>query len=310
MAPKGRSVSVSSMMTQHPAHPGARGHLGATFALLLSAAALGCAAQSRGLSLRDDPRAAPPVTPIRVPAGEATDVDTAAAAPETWAVDTTPPDTPAGHTIDVRNASTLYDFRVTTLGECSAGRLPEMCEAPAKLVIIRKATDQEVQRIDLEQVDLVAGDGGKVLVNSAKLYDAQGTFQVGDFNFDGHEDFAVEDSQNGSYGGPTFEVFLYDARVGQFVEANELSELTHANLGFFQIDRKRRRIIVHAKSGCCDHTTEEYSFIRGSLVLMQSLEERYMPGDDEQVEITRGNREGPNKWCTVTTQRPLRADER
>ena len=177
-------------------------------------------------------------------------------------------------------------------------------------MVYRKATDHEVQRIDLQQIDLVADDGGNVLVNSAGMYDWQGTFQIGDFNFDGREDFAVEDSQNGSYGGPTFVVFLYDTWVGKFVEAEDLSELTRENLGFFQIDEKRRRIVVHSKGGCCDHTTEEYAFIRGSLVLMQSLEERYMPGDDAQIEVTHGRREGPNKWCTVTTQRPPRADEK
>lgn len=45
--------------------------------------------------------------------------------------------------------------------------------------------------------------GGKPLVNGATLYDDQGMIQIGDFNFDGALDFAIQDGNSSCYGGPS-----------------------------------------------------------------------------------------------------------
>jgi hypothetical protein len=78
-------------------------------------------------------------------------------------------------------------------------------------------------------------------------------------------------------------------------------------MGFFEVDTAMRRIVVISKSGCCDHTTEEYAVVQGNLVLVASHEEKAGPGED-QMTITRGVRQG-SKWRTTTTTRALRPDE-
>ena len=54
----------------------------------------------------------------------------------------------------------------------------------------------------------MTADSGEARVNTAQLYDYQGTIVVDDYNFDGREDLAAQTGQDGPYGGPTFSIFL------------------------------------------------------------------------------------------------------
>lgn len=113
-------------------------------------------------------------------------------------------------TFDVRSAPEHYDFRVNVKEECTP-LFPgsPRCFVPAELVVLRKGTEQDVQRIDFDWIDLVLVEDGRLPVDAAGTYDWEGTFQIGDFNFDGREDFAVWNSQMGPYDSPTYRVFLY-----------------------------------------------------------------------------------------------------
>lgn len=55
-----------------------------------------------------------------------------------------------------------------------------------------------MQIIGLPGVFLSRSDSGEPLVNSAQLHEYQGVINVGDFNFDGAEDFAVQNGNRGS----------------------------------------------------------------------------------------------------------------
>jgi hypothetical protein len=178
-----------------------------------------------------------------------------------------------------------------------------ICEAPGEVVVFLKDSAAVLQRLKFETLDLVADEHGQPLVNSSHLYDYQGTVNVGDFDFDGHEDFAVQDSQQGSYGGPTFRVFLFSPGAGTFVRSEALSNMTHETLGMFQLDAKRRRLITFAKDGCCMHETDEYAVVRGALVLMASVEEDAT--HDRYVLVTSGHLEG-GKWRTATRRQPTK----
>ena len=83
---------------------------------------------------------------------------------------------------------------------------------------------------------------------------------VGDFNFDGREDFAVQIDQSGSYGGPTFDVFLALPN-GSFVRSEPLSRLTRERLGMFEVDAQKKHLVTFEKSGCCYHVTEELAVV-------------------------------------------------
>jgi hypothetical protein len=170
-------------------------------------------------------------------------------------------------TFDILYASTEYDFRITmthgcepTLGASSA------CVGPGRLFIFRKGERAELQRLRFDALWVELGPNREPLVNAAHLYDAEGAINVGDYNFDGREDFAVQIDQTGPYGGPTFDVFL--ATAGGFVRSEALSRLTRETLGLFQVDAKRHRLVTFAKSGCCWHITEELEVVANEPVLV------------------------------------------
>ncbi|CAD5110596.1 XAC2610-related protein [Zestomonas carbonaria] len=91
----------------------------------------------------------------------------------------------------------------------------ETCESSGQIAVAKKGQATAYQLIDLSNIFITIEDN-KVLINSAKLYDYQGVINVGDFNFDGLEDFAVQNGNNGSYGGPSYDIFLYNKKKGNF----------------------------------------------------------------------------------------------
>lgn len=213
--------------------------------------------------------------------------------------------------VDIRNASKLYDFRVTLRGACPPrSEAGGTCEAPGSVAVLRKGSDVPLQQEDLDAVELVHDDKGTTLVNTSTLYDYQGTLNVGDFDFDGHEDFAVQGPQTGPYGGPTFSVFLYSARLGRFVRSSALSELTETTLGFFEVDTKNKRIVTLSKSGCCYHETTQYEVFDGNLVRTDVViedafgeEDASAPLPPNTMIVTHGRLVG-GKWVTTKKRVP------
>ena len=101
-------------------------------------------------------------------------------------------------------------------------------------------------------------ESGQPLRNTAHLYDDQGLINVGDFNFDGYDDFAIQVGNSGSYGSPSYDVYLYDPSQKSFKISQPMSELIEETLGFFRVDSIKKRLVTLTKSGCCYHETVEY----------------------------------------------------
>lgn len=117
-----------------------------------------------------------------------------------------------------------------------------------------------------------------------------------DFNFDGSEDLAIRNGNQSGYGGPSYDVYVYNSTRKQFVLSNELTALAYENLGMFQTDHKRKRIITFAKSGCCWHITTEYTVVpKKGLQKVYEMEEDAMDG--EYVTVTTRNLIN-NKWAS------------
>lgn len=190
-------------------------------------------------------------------------------------------------TITIRNASRRYDFVIHT-------------GAPAKVDVDDKS-GTTLQTITLDEIAIQRDDSGAIVVDSGEIYDAQGTINVGDFDFDGREDFAIQIDQNGPYGGPTFDVWLQTSN-DSFARSEELSELTRTTLGFFQIDPDRRLLITMAKSGCCWHETEEHEVRGGKPVAVHRVTEDAMT-DDAWV-ITTEEALVKGRWVTHVTRSP------
>ena len=88
--------------------------------------------------------------------------------------------------------------------------------------------------------------------------------------------------------------------------SNELTALAYENLGMFQTDAKRKRIITFAKSGCCFHVTSEYAVIpnKGLKLVHEVTEDA--TGTGEQVEVTtKSYNLHTKKWRTTLKKYPL-----
>jgi hypothetical protein len=169
------------------------------------------------------------------------------------------------------------------------GARPGACTGPATLHVFTKS-GAEVQRIDLPQVWVEMDARGEPLVN------------VGDFDFDGREDFAVQVDNSGPYGGPTFAVFLHAAKEERFVRSEGLSRLTQETLGFFGVVPAKKRLVTVAKSGCCYHVEEELEVVDGEPGVVRRIT-RDATGDDGTVLVIEEQRVG-RRWRTSQRRVP------
>lgn len=204
------------------------------------------------------------------------------------------PPKPAACSYDVRNASTRYDFRVTTDAPCSTSDVATC--VPGALAIRDKAGNA-VARIVLDSVCLVQSGPGALLVDSSELYDSQGTILSGDFDFDGREDFAVQVGEDGPYGGPTFDVYV--AHGDQFARSEALSQLTRETLGFFQVDAAHKHLVTFAKSGCCWHVTETLAVQNGT---PKPIARHTVDATDPTVVVETDEHLAGPRWLRTTTR--------
>ena len=202
----------------------------------------------------------------------------------------------AQKTFELKDASKYFDTKVE-VAECEDG----YCTGAAKFSFFKKGSKAPYQVIELPNTQVQLGEGGDPLVNVSLLYDEQSVVNIGDFNFDGMEDVAICDGPNGSYGGPSYQVYLSSRSAGKFVHSPSFSELGQA-LGMFQVDKKRKRLTTFDKSGCCWHITEEYSVVGNRPVKVFSREEDAMNG--ERLKITTKARVN-GKWKTRVTYRKI-----
>ncbi len=118
------------------------------------------------------------------------------------------------------------------------------------------------------------------------------TVELGDYNFDGHQDLAVPIDNAGSYWGPTFAILLYQPLTGHYLEAPKLTALTRENLGLFRVDPKRKRLTIFNKSGCCIHYQSDVAVAGDAPTVVSSQVESIIY-------------DGENATCRVTLERTL-----
>jgi hypothetical protein len=81
-----------------------------------------------------------------------------------------------------------------------------------------------------------------------------------DFNFDGMTDLALRDGNNGGYGFPSYQVYLFSKGINKFVLSPSFTKLGQYQ-GMFEVNKDKKMIYNHTKSGCCSHTTEGYKIV-------------------------------------------------
>ena len=186
----------------------------------------------------------------------------------------------AQHSFNIQNASSYFDVKVT-VAHCER----DSCQGKASFAFMRKGQLTPYQVIVLPETYIELEKGKQLSVNTTLLYDKQSVVNVGDFNFDGMEDVALCNGLNGSYGMPSYAVYLSSRAAKKFVYNPAFSKLgTH--LGMFEIDTEKKVLRTFDKGGCCFHVTEEFLVSNNTPRKIFSEEEDATIADETKVKIT------------------------
>lgn len=181
----------------------------------------------------------------------------------------------------LNTTSTRYDFVIHLIPDGhKTDELEGYCEAPGKIVVFRKGSPRPSQTIAMRNIFVSFKSDGDPLTNSAPLYEDQGVINVGDFNFDGHEDFAVQNGNHGPYGLPTYDVYLFSTDSNRFELSRPLTQLIEQSDGFFEVDSIHKHLVTRGKSGAVYHVMTTYAMIHDMTVPIARLIEdgRKAPG--------------------------------
>ena len=152
----------------------------------------------------------------------------------------------------IKDASELYNVQLDAACE------QDTCSGKGNVILYKKGSSKVFQKMTSDDLSFYLDENFKPSTNIVELYGEQSPLIFDDFNFDGTEDVAVRNGSYGSYGGPTYDVYVYNKTKKKFVLSDDLSLLTQENLGMFEVDHERKRVITFNKSGCCYHITQEY----------------------------------------------------
>ncbi|HEY9679164.1 MAG TPA: hypothetical protein V6C76_14240 [Drouetiella sp.] len=183
------------------------------------------------------------------------------------------------HSFEIKNASKFFDIKIL-VESCEDG----FCKGKASFSFYTKDAKTPYQVINLPDTQIDLTDG-KPSVNDTLLYDKQSAINIADFNFDGMDDVAICTGGNGSYGMPSYNVYLSSKAKGKFVYSRDFSELgTH--LGMFQVNKTKKTLTTFDKSGCCEHYTDEYDVVANRPRKIMSIEEDATIPDETKVKVT------------------------
>lgn len=133
------------------------------------------------------------------------------------------------------------------------------CGGKATVIIYDKVTDREIDTFHSEDLDFGLTETQNAKLGWLELGKYQTPLIFGDFNFDGLEDLAIRNGNNGAYASPSYQVYL-TSKENKFLLNNELTKLASENLGMFDVDKKTKQIAIHQKDGCCFDKTINYKF--------------------------------------------------
>jgi hypothetical protein len=176
-------------------------------------------------------------------------------------------------------------------GKCSGTGTVELFDKKSKVLI---------QTLNSVNLFFYLNENQQPTVNVIQLYDEQSPLIFDDFNFDGNQDLAIRNGNNGSYGGPSYDVYVFNITKKQFLVSDELTTLASENLGMFDVDAKTKLITTFAKSGCCFHISTKYKVVPGKgIVKVYEFEEDATGAEDDIVRVTT-RKLIKNKWISKT----------
>ena len=202
----------------------------------------------------------------------------------------------------IRDASKLYNVKMQV--NCDQ----QSCSGKGTVSLYKKSDQSLLQKFVSDDLDFDLSDDLKPSANIIELYGEQSPLIFDDFNFDGTEDIAIRNGNEGPYGGPTYDVYVYNKTHKHFVFSSDLSALTHENLGMFHVDHDNKRIHTLSKSGCCYHIAEEYQVIpkKGLVKVKEFIEDATLEYPDGEKRVTVTERHLiKGKWVENVKRYPL-----
>ncbi len=181
----------------------------------------------------------------------------------------------------------MFDTRVK-IAECDlASDDYKTCKGRATVYLSKKNQSSVWQTIQMPNMFLELKKDGKPTANLIELYGENNSGIVfDDYNFDGVQDLALRNGNNGAYGGPSYDILLFSKASGKFVKNRELTKLGSENLGLFTVDKKRKTIETFNKSGCCYHETTRYRVTNNRPEKVYFFVEDATGGDGAKVKLT------------------------
>jgi hypothetical protein len=197
----------------------------------------------------------------------------------------------AQQTFLLREASRNFDLRIE-IAECRE----DICEGEAVFYLSKKNQTRVFQTIKMANSFLELGADRKPTANLIELYGTNNSGVIfDDFNFDGAEDLAVRNGNDGAYNAPSYDIFLFSKKEQRFVANEPLTELASNNLGMFKVDEKNKTIETFTKSGCCWHRTTRYRVINDRPKKIYVFTED-ATGSDDYVRLTTEHLMPNGKW--------------
>ncbi|QIL38518.1 hypothetical protein G7074_04040 [Pedobacter sp. HDW13] len=137
---------------------------------------------------------------------------------------------------------------------CTTGH----CNGKATIILYDKITDQEMQTFTSKDLDFGLTEMQNAQLGWLDLGKYQTPLIFGDFNFDGTEDLAIRNGNNGAYASPSYDIYI--SINNKLVLNAALTKLASENLGLFDVDKKNKQLAIHLKNGCCFDKTINYKF--------------------------------------------------
>lgn len=185
----------------------------------------------------------------------------------------------AQKTFLLKNASKNFDVKIQ-IGNCET----DTCEGDATISLIGKGQRKNFQKIEMPNVFLELGEDQKPTANLIELYGENNSGIIfDDYDFDGIEDLAIRNGNNGAYGGPSYSVFLFSKTKNRFIENASLTTLANENLGMFAVDKKAKTIETFTKSGCCWHQTTRYKVVNNKPKKVYVFTEDVMNSGENEI---------------------------
>ncbi len=176
------------------------------------------------------------------------------------------------------NSSNEYDAKLF-VADCNDGH----CEGKATIVLYDKISGDDIQTFHSLDLDFSLTAKQDARIGWIDLGKYQSPLIFGDFNFDGFEDVAIRNGNNGAYASPSYDVYLA-GKNRKFILDQNFTKLASENLGMFEVDRKKKQISIDQKSGCCYHKTTTYAVdAKKGLIEVASVIEDSSIGDDVTV---------------------------